>query len=76
MKNEVVLKKSSRNLVFQMRIYISSHLKITFVSKMEFLDLLQNNLEQISKYYDKVIFKEKNVTLLFTTAMYEASVCL
>lgn len=76
MKNEVVLKKSSRNLVFQMHIYISSHLKITFVSKMEFLDLLQNNLEQISKYYDKVIFKEKNVTLLFTTAMYEASVCL
>lgn len=25
---------------------------------MEFLDLLQNNLEQISKYYDKVIFNE------------------
>lgn len=43
---------------------------------MEFLDLLQNNLEQISKYYDKVIFNRKNVTLLFTTAMYEASVCL
>lgn len=25
---------------------------------MEFLDLLQNNLEQISKYYDKVIFNK------------------
>lgn len=25
---------------------------------MEFPDLLQNNLEQISKYYDKVIFNE------------------
>lgn len=58
MKNELVLKKCSCKLVLAISIYTSSHLKVTLVSKMEFLDLLQNNLEQISKYYDKVIFNK------------------
>jgi len=63
-KNELVLKQCSCKLILAVSTCTSSHLKVTLVSEMEFLDLLENNLEQISKCYDKVTFNETKCSFI------------